>query len=111
MIRQGLEITGLGMAYIFAGLIGVLVLALLLSFVFKEQPGEEEEAEEVEMASEEVATEGEMVAAMAATLVIIEGEAAGPIGAGAAPTIGRRQWAVSGRQEQMGSRSPVRRQR
>lgn len=109
MIEQGLEITGIGMAYIFGGLIAVLLLALVLTYLFKGVPKKEEVTEEAEKPSEEAEKEGEIVAAIAAALVNIErGAAASQPGA---PRREGSPWAVWGRQAQMASRSLVKRQR
>ena len=109
MIKQGLEITGIGMAYIFGGLIAVLLLALLLSYLFKGVPKKEEVAEEPEKPSEEAEKEGEVVAAIAAALVNIERGAG--VSQPGAPRGEGSYWAISGRQAQMASRSLVRRHR
>lgn len=49
MISDGLVITGLGMAYIFAGLAGVFVLALILTWLpWFSEAGEKDEDEDPE---------------------------------------------------------------
>jgi len=109
MIGQGLEITGIGMAYIFGGLIGVLLLALLLSYLFKGVPKKEEVAEEPEKPSEEAQKDGEVVAAIAAALINMERGAS--VSQPGAPRREGSPWAIWGRQAQMASRSLVKRQR
>jgi sodium pump decarboxylase gamma subunit len=76
-IRQGVYVTILGMALVFAALLIVMLVTVLLDRIFRSKP-EEKQAAKAPVATksdaEAVAEEGRIAAVIAATLAILDQE-------------------------------------